>query len=551
MKLGRSSDIWSLGIILYQMVYKRGPFSHLNPMQRVLTISDARTVIEYPEIPAVLKNGKTGVSRWEQDPSERLQAFEDLVDVIKSCLQRTAGDRATIPELLHHRFLLPKRLPPSGRKRGRLNSGGSSGALGDEPMMGSRSLGDESGGAGGPETALTREQFCGVLTRQFSGLRKAIADQMGVDISAVGGDVVKDTGGGEAGDAGQQEGALWGGATSTGKRLSGSELDLNYLDQRLAEGVWMDLCDRVEGRVSTGSAGSAPGSAPSEKGPLREDHGSAGEQSEAEPAANGFREIWVQPLAAAVSLKIEKIEKDTEERCKGDHFYVRDLPRPPHSGVHLHAFKFSDVQNAADAGGQHHVVSGMMIDNSSPGNISVRSGREDDQQQLSDGSIRSPLEQSAGAGSLLESGSRAGGYRGDWEGHSSGGSCLSGGILGGPSPGPFAAKQGGRVGDADERPSKFRKFESKSQKALNQKNIPASAPASQFAGSSSFAGAAHLSAPFGTSMAASSQQAQSQRSLQQSQRSHISAQDALSEKLLERYKQKHRDFSEDEDEDWE
>lgn len=93
LKLGRASDIWSLGIILYQMVYGHPPFAHLEPMQRLLRLNDPSLRIEFPAHRFSLGG-------------------QALVEVLGSCLQRDPRRRPSLCELLSHPFL---EAPNSGR----------------------------------------------------------------------------------------------------------------------------------------------------------------------------------------------------------------------------------------------------------------------------------------------------------------------------------------------------------------------------------------------------------------------------------------------------
>jgi serine/threonine-protein kinase TTK/MPS1 len=93
MKLGKPSDVWSLGCILYQMVYGRAPFAHIqNQMQRCQAIINFKYAIEYPA---------TGVGGVPVPAS--------LIRTLKKCLNRDQHARPSATELLSEKdpFLNP------------------------------------------------------------------------------------------------------------------------------------------------------------------------------------------------------------------------------------------------------------------------------------------------------------------------------------------------------------------------------------------------------------------------------------------------------------
>src|SRR5271169_419061 len=100
MKLGKKSDVWSLGCILYQMIYGKTPFSDLTMYQKIQSIPDENHPIKFPA---------TGTGGVKVD--------KGVERCVRMCLVRDQRKRWGIEELLQDRFLCGETVGGEGDDR--------------------------------------------------------------------------------------------------------------------------------------------------------------------------------------------------------------------------------------------------------------------------------------------------------------------------------------------------------------------------------------------------------------------------------------------------
>lgn len=104
-RMGRPTDVWALGCILYQMIYGHTPFASLETNLKIHAIRDPNHQIEYRGAVVPVRIGEKG-EKVRLDEL-KVEVERPAIETMRSCLSFRREDRASIPELLKDGFLKP------------------------------------------------------------------------------------------------------------------------------------------------------------------------------------------------------------------------------------------------------------------------------------------------------------------------------------------------------------------------------------------------------------------------------------------------------------
>lgn len=90
-KVGKPSDVWSCGCIIYQMIYGKPPYGKYQGNQRIMAIINPQVKIQFPT------KGLGGV-----------KVPTSAIELMQNCLSRFPGERWTVMQCLNSDFLKPK-----------------------------------------------------------------------------------------------------------------------------------------------------------------------------------------------------------------------------------------------------------------------------------------------------------------------------------------------------------------------------------------------------------------------------------------------------------
>lgn len=90
-KVGKPSDIWSCGCIIYQMIYGKPPYGAYSGNQRIMAIMN-------PQVKIVYSNRGIG----------NIKVPQSAIELMQKCLARNPNDRWRVEECLNSDFLKPK-----------------------------------------------------------------------------------------------------------------------------------------------------------------------------------------------------------------------------------------------------------------------------------------------------------------------------------------------------------------------------------------------------------------------------------------------------------